>query len=129
MTLAHTLAQRLERTTGPRLAPAAADMRAQLDELISAGFITAVGWQRLPDLLRYLRAIERRLDKLPTNPDRDRQAMAQVHEVCQEHRAAGAPAHVRWMIEELRVSLFAQQLGTPYPVSAKRIYQAIDQRN
>jgi ATP-dependent helicase HrpA len=125
MTLAHEVDGRLSQTTGAHLAASVDDMRRQLDGLIPAGFITDVGWQRLPDLLRYLRAIERRLDKLPSATDRDLRAMDQVHEVRDEWEAAGAPPHVRWMIEELRVSLFAQQLGTPYPVSAKRIYQAL----
>ena len=125
MTLAHELDARLARTTGARLAAAVDDMRRQIDGLIRPGFITDVGWQRLPDLLRYLRAIQRRLDKLPAAPERDLRAMDQVHEVDDAWRDAGAPDEVRWMIEELRVSLFAQQLGTPYPVSAKRIHQAI----
>jgi ATP-dependent helicase HrpA len=125
MTLAHELDARLARTTGDRLAAAVDDMRRQIDGLIRPGFITEVGWQRLPDLLRYLRAIQRRLDKLPSAPERDMRAMDQVHEVDDAWRDAGAPDEVRWMIEELRVSLFAQQLGTPYPVSAKRIRQAL----
>jgi ATP-dependent helicase HrpA len=127
MSLAHTLEDRLQGPAGAALAPAIADMRAHLAGLIHAGFVTEVGWQRLPDLLRYLQAIERRLDKLPTNPERDRQAMDEVHEVWDEFQAAGAPAQVRWMIEELRVSLFAQQLGTPYRISAERIYQVLDE--
>ena len=75
-----------------------------------------------------------RLDRLGGNLPRDRQLMAQVHEVEQEYRslAAGAAAEdglreIRWMIEELRVGLFAQSLGTAYPVSDKRIYRAMDQ--
>jgi ATP-dependent helicase HrpA len=109
------------------LAPALADLREQLGELIRPGFVAGVGWQRLPDLLRYLRAMARRLERLPANPDRDRKAMAEVHQVRAEFDALpGPPEQIRWMIEELRVSLFAQQLGTPYPVSATRIYRAID---
>src|SRR5690606_41031656 len=119
------------------LAPAVADLRAQLGGLIRPGFITELGWQRLPDLLRWLQAAARRLDKLPSNPDRDARAMAVVQRVQQEYerlRASRPATHpgaaeldrIRWMIEELRVSLFAQQLGTRYPVSEQRIYRAMD---
>jgi ATP-dependent helicase HrpA len=90
----------------------------------------------LPDLLRYLRAIEQRLAKLPEQPQRDRERLLLIEDVQQEYADArtsvrpGAPgwdtlAEVRWMIEELRVSYFAQSLGTPYPVSDKRIYRAL----
>src|SRR5690606_34855350 len=136
VTLADQLAGRLERTTSS-LAPAVADLRAQLGGLIGPGFITEVGWQRLPDLRRWLQAAERRLDKLPSDPDRDARAMAVVQRVQREYerRRGSLPAHsrsvaelerIRWMIEELRVSLFAQQLGTAYPVSEQRVYRALD---
>ncbi|HEX3815932.1 MAG TPA: ATP-dependent RNA helicase HrpA [Mycobacteriales bacterium] len=126
-------AQRVEvRLAGP---PAAvADMRAQLDGLIHRGFISAAGLSRLGDLPRYLQAIEQRLDKLPANPQRDRDWMLRVQAVQQSYQdlidqmPADHPAimRIRWMIEELRVSYFAQTLGTPIPVSDKRIYRAID---
>ena len=132
--LAGELAQRLDASGGRLPAGAVADIRAQLAGLIRPGFIADVGWQRLPDLQRYLQAVARRLDRLPSAPERDRQAMAQVHEVQQEYARLRAtrgdtPAVERlgWMIEELRVSLFAQQLGTAYPVSVPRLYRAIDE--
>jgi ATP-dependent helicase HrpA len=86
---------------------------------------------------RYLRGMERRLDKLTETPGRDAQLMALVHGVTDEYRDALAalPAAargseetqaVRWMIEELRVSLFAQTLGTPAPVSERRVRSAIE---
>jgi ATP-dependent helicase HrpA len=86
---------------------------------------------------RYLRGIERRLDKLAENPGRDAQLMAVVHGVTDEYHDALAalPAAarvtdeaqaVRWMIEELRVSQFAQTLGTPTPVSQRRVRSAVD---
>jgi ATP-dependent helicase HrpA len=133
----HEVELRLARTSNPLLVPALADIRAQLSKLIHPGFVTATGWWRLPDLPRYLQAIERRLDRLPQNPQRDREQMARVQQVQQEYReflaelpparAASPEAHqIRWMIEELRVTTFAQALGTPYPVSDKRIYRAMD---
>jgi ATP-dependent helicase HrpA len=115
------------------LAPAVADVRAQLAALVGPGFVTTTGASRLPDLTRYLQAIERRLDKLPRDPDRDRDWMHRVEAVTQAYQqlrddVGDGPEvqRIRWMIEELRVSYFAQQLRTPYPISDKRIHQAID---
>ena len=116
--------------------PAFADIRAQFGALIYAGFVSAAGARRLRDLIRYLRAIRQRLDKIGANPVRDAERMAIVHRVTGEYTStvqALPPARrdgqdvraVRWMIEELRVSLFAQTLGTPAPVSEKRILSAL----
>ncbi|HEY1573210.1 MAG TPA: ATP-dependent RNA helicase HrpA [Pseudonocardiaceae bacterium] len=114
-----------------------ADVRAQLAALVYRGFVTDTGLDHLADLVRYLRAVDRRLEKLPENPARDVARTADVAAVTAEYRdtlAALSPGrvaspdarHVRWMIEELRVSYFAQQLGTAFPVSEKRIYKALD---
>ena len=95
------------------------------------------GLRRLPDLARYLRAISRRLDTAAADPGRDAERMAVVREVTEAYQetVADLPAArrsdpdvqaVRWMIEELRVSLFAQLLGTSGPVSEKRIHAALD---
>ncbi|TDE11891.1 ATP-dependent RNA helicase HrpA [Jiangella asiatica] len=135
--VSHRVAAALKSTTSLALTPSLVDARAHLAALMSPGFVTATGRRRLPDLLRYLRAIERRLEKLPTSPQRDRQHLATVQRVVDEYEAlldALPPGHrptaeheaVRWMIEELRVSLFAQELGTTQPVSEKRILRAID---
>ncbi|MGH3982364.1 MAG: DUF3418 domain-containing protein, partial [Pseudonocardiaceae bacterium] len=125
---------RLAGLTAPALVPAVADVRDQLAHLIRPGFVSATGVQRLPDLTRYLQAIERRLDKLPRDPDRDRTWMHRVQTVVQAYQqlrdqVGDGPQlqQVCWMIEELRVSYFAQELRTPYPVSNKRIYQAMDE--
>ncbi|MEW9533439.1 ATP-dependent RNA helicase HrpA [Microbispora sp. NPDC049125] len=120
------------------VAEAIADIREQLGGLVHPGFVTETGYDRLPDLHRYLRAIERRLEKLPDDPRRDREWMHRVHDVEDDYRAlldrlkpaerdAPAVRDIRWMIEELRVSFFAQQLGTPAPVSEKRIRRAVEQ--
>ncbi len=134
LAVAHTVETRQTELTGPVLAPAITDVRGQLANLIHPGFVTATGAQRLPDLTRYLQAIERRLDKLPRDPDRDRNWMHRVQTVVQVYQqlrdeVADGPQlqQIRWMIEELRVSYFAQELRTPYPVSDKRIYQAMDE--
>ncbi len=121
----------------PALASALADVRAQFAGLVYAGFVAKAGARRLPDLVRYLRAIVRRLDKLAGEQSRDTERMAVVHRVTADLESAirelpaaartGADVQaVRWLIEEFRVSLFAQVLGTPVPVSEKRIQTAID---
>jgi ATP-dependent helicase HrpA len=121
----------------PTQAEAIADIRAQLGRLLPRGFVTATGARRLADLNRYLLAIGRRLERLPHGvaADRDRMQRVQaVHDAYDELvrvlspvRAAAADIRdIAIQIEELRVSLWAQQLGTPRPVSEQRIYRAID---
>ncbi|HEX5540364.1 MAG TPA: DUF3418 domain-containing protein, partial [Micromonospora sp.] len=138
LTAAYAVEQRLSRTSSLSLVAALTDIRAQLSALIYRGFITDTGAGRLRDLPRYLAAIERRLDRLPGNPQRDRELQSRVEQMQEEYQQmlAGLPParrtdedvlQIRWMIEELRVNLFAQALGTPYPVSEQRIYRAMDQ--
>ncbi|MFF0609588.1 ATP-dependent RNA helicase HrpA [Nocardia tengchongensis] len=113
------------------------DVAHQLDDLIFPGFISEWGSVRLRALPRYLEAARLRLDALPASANRDRAGMIELDRVhaaydrlvanLPEGRRGGRDiVEIWWMIEELRVSLFAQQLGTPYPVSAKRIEKAID---
>ncbi|GAA2053203.1 ATP-dependent RNA helicase HrpA [Streptomyces cheonanensis] len=129
--------RRLKATTSPVLADSVADIRRQLGELVCPGFVTAHGAGRLADLLRYLTAVDRRLQQLPHQAERDRARMAKVAEMRDEYAwlleqfPAGRPVprqarEIRWMIEELRVSYFAHALGTAYPISDKRIVKAID---
>ncbi|WP_406279888.1 ATP-dependent RNA helicase HrpA [Nocardia sp. NBC_00881] len=112
------------------------DVREQLDNLVFRGFVSEWGGARLRELPRYLRAAVVRLDALPGSAVRDRQGMVELDRVLAaydrligalpEHRRhAPAAAEIWWMIEEFRVSLFAQKIGTPFPVSAKRIEKAI----
>ncbi|MGY1752918.1 ATP-dependent RNA helicase HrpA [Blastococcus sp. SYSU D01042] len=116
---------------------AVADLRRQMTGLLHRGFVAAAGRRRLPDLVRYLRAMAHRLEKLPANAVRDELWTAQVAAVTAEYEqlrrevpATGAPddpvVRVRWMVEELRVGLFAQGIGTPRPISEQRVYKAID---
>jgi ATP-dependent helicase HrpA len=134
---AHEAEARLRRDGAPGLAAALADARAQFAALIYPRFVSETGLRRLPDLVRYLQAISRRLDTAAASPGRDGDRMAAVHRVTDAYQRAiaalpaaqrsGAGAQsVRWMIEELRVSLFAQMLGTPGPVSEKRIMTALN---
>jgi ATP-dependent helicase HrpA len=121
---------RLDSLTGP----ARDDLRAHLRRLVYRGFISDTGLDRLPELPRYLQAMAYRLDRLADNPARDRDLMQRAQAVEQSYQdiAEQLPpddpglAEIRWMLEELRVSYFAQTLGTPYSVSDKRIYRALD---
>ena len=112
--------------------PAFEDLGLQLAALVPADVATSSGVARLPHVLRYLRAMQRRLDLLPQDVERDLALMDRVHVVedawhdALDALPAGTPvpaelADVRWLLEELRVSLFAQQLGTAQKVSEKRI--------
>jgi ATP-dependent helicase HrpA len=117
--------------------PALADMKAQVGRLVHRGFVADVGAAQLRQLPRYLAAVQQRLEKLPGGVGRDRLLMDQVASVQDAylHRLAALPEgrppsaglrKVRWMLEELRVSLWAQQLGTAHPVSDTRIRKALD---
>ncbi len=136
LALAHTVEARMTATNSLVLVPALADLREQLNALVYPGFVAGAGLRRLPDLVRYLRAMSQRLDKLAERPARDRDLMARVHAVrqdCDEAlvtggpgvRASAAAAELPWMVEELRVSLFAQTVGTAYPISEQRIRKAL----
>ena len=124
--------------TSPVMAAAKADMQDQLRSLMYAGFVADTGVGRLRHVERYLRGIVVRCDRAPSQVSRDAALMDTVTRVQAEYdalvaalppaRRTGADVQVlRWMIQELRVSLFAQTLGTAHPVSEKRIYKAMDQ--
>ncbi|MET9734263.1 ATP-dependent RNA helicase HrpA [Streptomyces sp. NPDC006458] len=129
--------RRLKAVRSPALLANLADVRAQLDALVKPGFVTEAGLARLPHLMRYLVAADRRLQQMPTGVQRDTTRMEKVHDMQDEYAwlleqlPTGRPVpasvrDIRWMIEELRVSYFAHALGTAYPVSDKRIVKAID---
>ena len=117
------------RVTHPSASKAVTDVRSQLESLVHKGFITEVGAARLPDVVRYLQGARLRLDKLPREAERDRGLMAEFHEVQAEWiKLPAGPERdkVRWMLEELRVSLFAQTLKAKGPISSQRVYRALD---
>ncbi|MEU3981378.1 ATP-dependent RNA helicase HrpA [Streptomyces sp. NPDC026672] len=129
--------RRLKGVRSPALLPNLTDVRTQLDGLVKPGFVTWAGIRRLPDLMRYLIAVDRRLQQMAANVQRDTTRMEKVHEMRDEYAwlleqlpqgrpTPAAVLDIRWMIEELRVSYFAHALGTAYPVSDKRIVKAID---
>jgi ATP-dependent helicase HrpA len=109
----------------PALQPARLDVASQLGGLVYPGFVAATGAERLPDVRRYLRAAAQRLERLPDAVAGDRDRMNVVNELESQWRAAGAPRTVGWMLQELRVSQFAQGLGVRGQVSAKRIRRAL----
>ena len=134
---AHDVLTRAGGSAAPAMLPSLLDVRAHVERLVHPGFVSESGATRLRDVVRYLTAEQRRLDVLATAPGRDRERLARVEQAERDHAAwlgRLRPEHrddpevlaVRWMLEELRVSVFAQQLGTPYPVSEKRIYRAMD---
>ncbi|WP_261858355.1 ATP-dependent RNA helicase HrpA [Photobacterium sanguinicancri] len=138
LTMAFSINKRLKGRVDLTMAFALSDIKAQIDGLIFKGFATECGWKRLPDILRYMRAIERRMEKLPIDPNKDRVHILKIDSVVSDYKELlnkipkGQPVpdqvkEIRWMIEELRVSYFAQQLGTPYPVSDKRVRNAINE--
>jgi len=108
------------------------DLRAQLDGLVFRGFLQQVPFAQLKEYPRYLQAADQRAEKLFHAAGRDQQRMAEMGPLLAkwQERSGAARAtgrsdprldEIRWMLEELRVSLFAQQLGTAYPISVKRI--------
>jgi ATP-dependent helicase HrpA len=109
------------------------DIAAQIARLVPKRFLLETPWAQLAHLPRYLKAVVMRLDKLRTDPARDAQRLAEVRPLEQrwlrhlsERRGARDPKldEFRWLLEELRVSLFAQELRTPQPVSTKRLEKA-----
>jgi ATP-dependent helicase HrpA len=130
---------RLDGLTAPAASALVADVRAQLDSLVYAGFVADTGLAHLPALRRYLKAMLQRLEKAPSSPaalardaanqevvDRVEIAYADLLDSLPPVERRSVPVRdVGWMVEELRVSLFANGLGTAYPVSEKRIRAAI----
>ncbi|UWE07630.1 ATP-dependent RNA helicase HrpA [Actinacidiphila bryophytorum] len=134
----HSCERRLKDTRSLVLVANLQDVREQLAGLVHPGFVTEAGLKRLPDVMRYLVAADRRLQQMPTGAQRDATRMEKVREIQAEYaellaaQPAGRPVpaavrDIRWMIEELRVSYFAHALGTAFPVSDKRVFKALDE--
>ena len=133
---AGALRMRLDAHASPALVDTWVDLRLQARALVPAGFVTATGWPRVASIARYLQAAVVRADRAVADVVRDRERMAEVQvleddladwveSVPPEHRDDDAVAEVRWMIEELRVALFAPGSRTAFPVSGKRIRKAM----
>jgi ATP-dependent helicase HrpA len=117
---------------------ATADAAQQLQRLVPKRFLAATPWARLQHLPRYLKAIVLRLDKLRADPERDAARLAELKPQEQRYwrlvaERKGATDErmedFRWLLEELRVSFFAQELRTPQPVSIKRLQKVWEQLN
>ncbi|MCX8650859.1 ATP-dependent RNA helicase HrpA [Gilliamella sp. B2776] len=137
LTLYYNVNKKLKGRVDLSLAFALSDIKKQLSKLVYKGFVADSGYKRIADIYRYLLAIEKRIEKLMVNVTKDRQSMNIIEEVENQYekwvnslpqisRSKDSVINIRWMIEELRVNLFAQQLGTPYPISPKRVKQQIE---
>ncbi|MEV0648562.1 ATP-dependent RNA helicase HrpA [Phytomonospora sp. NPDC050363] len=133
----HRIDKRLKGTGNLAWLPSLTDMRQQLNGLVFPGFVSATGLHMLAHLPRYLEAVDRRLDRIGQNPGRDRDLTEQLEyveeayakllaELPPSRRSSVDVKNIRWMIEELRVSYFAQGLGTAYAISEQRIAKAIN---
>jgi len=125
----------LDRLVAPAVAAGADDAHRQLDRLVRHGFVTAAGAARLPDIVRYVNAIAHRLGRLPEDPHRDAARLREVATLEARYVAllrrldqldiTPAIIDLGWLLEELRVSVFAQQLGTARAVSPQKVNQAL----
>jgi len=133
---ARTAEKAVKSATNMALLPALTDAREQIAGLVHPGFVSRAGLAHLRDLPRYLAGVTARVQKLADNPARDRAWLTEVQTATARYTDAGgtiplaahAPSHIvqaRWMLEELRISLFAQQLGTSVPVSLQRIQKVL----
>ena len=131
MVAAVAASTRIDALTAPALQASAIDARSQLARLIRPGFVGRAGVDRLTDVLRYVRGIERRAERVAAEPVKDRQKMQSLRPLeeafdrlldgIKDARRRSELAEVGWTLEELRISLFAQALGTAYTVSDKRV--------
>jgi ATP-dependent helicase HrpA len=123
---------RLSETFESRWPVVSDDVRSQMDDLVYPGLLADLEPGRLSHYPRYLRGIEERLEQLEQDPNRDRQRLAQIQPWWDRYIAALEQGALydelldafRWLLEEYRVSLFAQRLGTDGKVSEKRLAQA-----
>ncbi|WP_434339608.1 ATP-dependent RNA helicase HrpA [Motilimonas cestriensis] len=140
LTAASSVNKKLKGKVGLDMIMAHGDIKSQLEGLVYKDFVSDIGYSKLPDIERYLKGVLRRLEKLPIDPSKDRLhtleiegLQAQYHSIIKSlPKGAAIPEQVvelRWMLEELRVSLYAQQLGTAVPVSAKRVKNLINEIN
>ena len=134
--IGHQIAKQLKGKVSLDMVQPHAYIKAHLESLIYKDFVSEIGVDRLDDLHRYMKALQVRLEKLKVDLVKDRQTQIELDKIYDEYdklvgrlpKNMPMPKEVEdiyWMIEELRVSLFAQTLGTKFPVSGKRVKQAI----
>ena len=132
LTTAHAIQKKLKGNVPLTMINAHGDIKSHLNSLVFPGFVATLGVIKLDDWNRYIKGIERRLEKLAIDPNKDRLHQLNIEKVSAQFlsclskipQGKSVPEeleNVKWMIEELRISLFAQQLGTHSPISVKRI--------
>ncbi len=126
--LNHQIRKQLKGTIDLSLLETLNDVRDQIDSLVYVGFLDDLSMDELRQYPRYLKAIIKRLDKLTGDTHKDRGLLLQIQPFWDDYKKlrskegySAKVREIRWMLEEFRVSLFAQDLGTAYPVSAKRV--------
>jgi ATP-dependent helicase HrpA len=132
LSLRHDIAKKLKGSVPLNVIQSHGDIKQQSEKLVFKGFVTASGIEKLDDIIRYLKGTLRRLEKLPIDPNQDRLKLIEVNKAVDKYNSvlsaqrkdkpiAQGILTTKWMIEELRISLFAQNLGTAQPISLKRI--------
>ncbi|WP_426360559.1 ATP-dependent RNA helicase HrpA [Pseudocolwellia sp. HL-MZ19] len=132
LSTAHDIRKKLKGNVSLNIIQSHGDIKQHLETLVFKGFVTESGHNKLDDINRYLQAVIRRLEKLPIDPNQDRLKMIEIEKAQTAYQTVlskqkkGQPlskelSDVTWMLEELKVSLYAQNLKTPYPISTKRV--------
>lgn len=132
LSLRHEVTKKMKGSVPLNVIQSHGDIKQQCEKLVFKGFVTFSGLNKLDDIVRYLQGMLRRLEKLPIDPNQDRLKLIDVNRVLDTYQAIinkqrkdkpveNELLNTRWLIEELRVSLFAQNLGTASPISVKRI--------
>jgi len=133
LSLRHDVAKKLKGSVPLTVIQSHGDVKQQSEQLVFKGFVSASGIDKLDNIIRYLKGILRRLEKLPIDPNQDRLKLIEVNKAVDKYNnvlssqrkdkpIATEILDTKWMIEELRISLFAQNLGTSQPISLKRIF-------
>lgn len=132
LSLRHDIAKKSKGNVALNVIQSHSDIKQQSETLVFKGFVSASGFEKLDDINRYLKGILRRLEKLPIDPNQDRLKLIEVNKVSELYNSVLSQQRkdkpieqnilqTQWMIEEFRISLFSQNLGTAQPISLKRI--------
>ena len=132
LSLRHDVAKKLKGSVPLNVIQSHGDVKQQSEQLVFKGFVSVSGIEKLDDIIRYLKGTLRRLEKLPIDPNQDRLKLIEVNKAVDKYDSVLSTQRkdkpvaqeiliTKWMIEELRISLFAQNLGTAQPISLKRI--------
>jgi len=132
LSLRHDVTKKMKGSVPLNVIQSHGDIKQQCEKLVFKGFVSDSGLSKLDDIIRYLQGMLRRLEKLPIDPNQDRLKLIEVNKVNDVYQVIMGKQRkdkpierdlltTRWLIEELRISLFAQNLGTSAPISVKRI--------